>query len=384
MASNLHISFTNLKNCNKILKSASSLNDANLFTKIVIFGYLNDSLPSQETLSPNIEIKRAQIPQFTLFPHNLNKIMSLLFFYIKVLDFSRKFKPSVINIHALELLPLGVIIKKIIKCKLVYDAHELETERVVMTSSVKWIAKITERLFIKATDLVIVVSPMIEKYYRSLYNKINIITVKNCSVFHERYYSNYLRKHFKIHYNAFIYIYSGALHKKRNIPRLIEFFNTQNKNNRVIVFMGDGPLSNEIQSSKNYGKTIFWHPAVPLDMVTKIASSADIGIHLGEDICLSYQYCLPNKMFEYLMARIPQISTNLPQMGKFIVSNHIGRVVNNIHNKTLIETMEKIEQDIDLFDDKLEIAAKKFNWKPQGELYSQSINVMMTAQPKKF
>lgn len=384
MVKNLHISFTNLKNSNKILKSALSLQHANLFNEIVIYGYLSNGLSREETISSNIKIKRVKIPQYTHLPHKLKKLMILLVFCMKTLSYSRKFKPDVINIHALELLPLGFIIKKIVRCKLVYDAHELETERVVMTKSIKWIAKIIERLLIGVADLVIVVSPMIENYYKSLYKNINIITVKNCSIYHNKYVSNFFREHFKIKSDTFIYIYSGALHRKRNIPRLIDFFNTQNNNKRVIVFMGDGPLNHEIQASPNYGKTIFWHPAVPLDMVTKIASSADIGIHLGEDICLSYQYCLPNKMFEYLMARIPQIATNLPQMREIIESNGIGKVVKNIDDQTLLKTMETIEKDIHLFDDKLEVAAHKLNWEPEGQIYAQSIGAISPVNIENF
>lgn len=377
MSNNLHISFTNLKNSNKILKSALSLQHETVFRKIVIFGYLTDDLLEQEIISPDITIRRTKIPTTTHLPYLLKKFLALFVFYMKVLAYSRKFKPAVVNIHALELLPLGFIIKKMVRCKLVYDAHELETERVVMTKGIKWIANIIERLFIYATDLVVVVSPMIEDYYRSLYGKINIVTVKNCSVYHKKHNSNFFREHFKIDSDTYIYVYSGALHKKRNIPRLIDFFSKQNKSQRVIVFMGDGPLSHEIQASLNYGETIFWLPAVPLDMVTKIASSADIGIHLAEDVCLSYQYCLPNKMFEYLMARIPQITTNLPQMREFILGYSIGKIVNHIDDDTLLGTMSEIEKNIRLFDDKLENAAQKLNWRPEGQLYTQSLSALI-------
>ena len=377
MTNNLHISFTNLKNSNKILKSALCLQHETVFREIVIFGYLSDDLLEQEIISPDIKIRRVKIPTTTHLPYFLNKFIALFVFYMKVLAYSREFKPAVVNVHALELLPLGFTIKKKFRCKLVYDAHELETERVVMTKGIKWIANIIERLFIYATDLVVVVSPMIENYYRSLYPKINIVTVKNCSVYHEKHNSNFFREHFKINSDAYIYVYSGALHKKRNIPRLIDFFCKQNKRKRVIVFMGDGPLSHEIQASPNYGQTIFWHPAVSLDMVTKIASSADIGIHLAEDVCLSYQYCLPNKMFEYLMARIPQITTNLPQMREFILAYDIGKIVNHIDDDTLLCTMSEIESNIHLFDDKLESGAHKLNWEPEGRLYTQSLRALL-------
>ena len=55
-------------------------------------------------------------------------------------------------------------------------------------------------------------------------------------------------------------------------------------------------------SSKQIGQLLeHFHPVVSPEVLLKYTSSADFGVCFVEDSCLSW-YCLPNKLFEYLMA----------------------------------------------------------------------------------
>lgn len=60
---------------------------------------------------------------------------------------------------------------------------------------------------------------------------------------------------------------------------------------------------------------IYSYPAVSPDYT----SSADFGILFYENNCLNHNYCSPNKMFEYLMAEIPVIASNLYEMKRLII-----------------------------------------------------------------
>ena len=47
------------------------------------------------------------------------------------------------------------------------------------------------------------------------------------------------------------------------------------------------------------------HPAVRPQILAEYTASADVGMCLIEDTCLSYRYCMPNKLFEYFAAGVP-------------------------------------------------------------------------------
>ncbi|MBF4328677.1 glycosyltransferase, partial [Vibrio anguillarum] len=94
----------------------------------------------------------------------------------------------------------------------------------------------------------------------------------------------------------------------------------------VLVCMGYGPLEALIQEKAHQQSTIFFHPAVTPDVLLNYTSSADYGVSFIEDSCLSYRYCLPNKMFEYLMAGLPVLTSNLFEMKRLVEIEGVGIV----------------------------------------------------------
>ena len=99
--------------------------------------------------------------------------------------------------------------------------------------------------------------------------------------------------------------------------------------------MGYGSLLKEVKkAAKNYSN-IFFQDAVPLDEIQKYTSSADYGLNITENTCLSRYYALPNKLFEYTMARIPIIVSNDYERGKFVKENQVGFVVENTEKKSI-------------------------------------------------
>jgi glycosyltransferase involved in cell wall biosynthesis len=70
--------------------------------------------------------------------------------------------------------------------------------------------------------------------------------------------------------------------------------------------MGYGPMEKQInQYSEKYINIHFQEAVSPNDII-KYTSSADVGIfYSNTSWSLSYQYSLPNKFFEYLVAGLP-------------------------------------------------------------------------------
>lgn len=86
-----------------------------------------------------------------------------------------------VHCHDLNTLPIGVAIKLFFnkKVKVVYDAHEYETETVYLKGVERILAKAFERISIRKVDAVITVSESIASAYRKLYNIKKPFLVKN-------------------------------------------------------------------------------------------------------------------------------------------------------------------------------------------------------------
>ncbi len=67
-------------------------------------------------------------------------------------------------------------------------------------------------------------------------------------------------------------------------------------------------------------------PPVAADRVVGAIRDAQAGLALIQPSCLSYSLCLPNKVFEYMVAGLPILAADLPAIHAFVVPNRIGLV----------------------------------------------------------
>ena len=60
--------------------------------------------------------------------------------------------------------------------------------------------------------------------------------------------------------------------------------------------------------SKTNSQNIYLIKAVELNKILSVVSGANIGLCLVKKDCLSYEYSLPNKLFEYIYANLPTVA----------------------------------------------------------------------------
>ena len=145
------------------------------------------------------------------------------------------------------------------------------------------------------------------------------------------------------------------------------------------VILGEGEFGAKFKAfaeSKSYSERIHFMGAVQHSELLKYTAGADLGLALIENISISYYYALPNKLFEYIMAGIPLLSSNLPQMKNIIDIYDVGRYVDAENIPDIILLLKEMLHDDALMETyRLNCyrAAKELNWENEFSKFKELI-----------
>ena len=372
---NLHVAMNSFRYGSRILKETASLLKSGLVGHVYIAALHEEGLSEHEEIDAGRSVWRARLKSRKL-PRNLPaQLVKYLEFCAKVMRYARRKNIEVVNIHSLPLLPLGVLLKWSLGAKLVYDAHELETETYGLAGLRQAIARHVERILIEYADLVVVVGDGINDWYRGKYGLSNIVTVLNCPEFQEHQGTKRFHAELGIPDGKKIVLYQGGLVRGRGVERLLDIFAKYDDDRHVLVLMGYGELESRIKECADTHGNVYFQEAVDPTVVLKYTSSANVGISYIDNPSLNDHWCLPNKLFEYIMAGLPVIVNDVPEMRRVVNENKIGIVLNELTSESLVRALDELERfdTVELVRN-LKNAATKYSWQTQERAMINAYN----------
>ncbi len=332
----LHISHTDIRTDSRILKEVSTLETLkNCVT--ISFGVTSYERLTQKSERTNNNFKlinlllKPSLGMPRIF-RTFFALLSILELNIRFTYYGIKIKPKVVHCHDAIVLPAGLLIKKFSACNLIYDAHELESDVNEQTAIFsKYILKV-EKVCWPKVDLFVTVSDSIRQWYLHQHGEKKSIVVLNSpeirsnTIFESQKTlkeRGYLRKAFNIPKSEPIFLYTGFFTKGRGLSILLDIFGGIVKDAHFVL-VGYGPMKKEIIRYSNECPNIHHHEAVPHEDLVSLASSADYGLCIIENVSLSDYLCLPNKLFEYSFAGIYILGSRFPEIVSLVEQYDLG------------------------------------------------------------
>jgi len=375
MKKTLHLTHTDIETDARILKEMGVLAEAGYEISGLGIELEEGAAKSAIAFKANIHAIRLSSRQLKFMPRILRHVLSMCELMFKMLPQAIRIKPNIVHCHDTLVLPLGVIVKLLTRAKLVYDAHELESDRNGLTKLQGLLTLWVERLLWRFVDALIVVSPSIQTWYLDNIGLKPSAVILNAPLFFELGVSHedYLREKFKIPTESLIFIYVGMLGTGRGLELVTQAFLHQDVNSHI-VFLGFGELSSQLEQLAKSNRRFHLHKAVPHSQVVPIVRSADFGLCLIENVSLSDYFCLPNKLFEYFFAGVPVLASNFPDIKKLVYEYEVGKCC-DLKLEAIIAAIKELERC------GADFAFKNLHtltWKSQGqkllELYRQVLS----------
>jgi glycosyltransferase involved in cell wall biosynthesis len=287
-------------------------------------------------------------------------------------------KSGIIVANDLDTLPACWLVSKIRRLPLVYDSHEYFTEvpELIGRRFVRSFWLRIEKIIVPDLTYAYTVSESIAEAYSEAYN-VNFRVIRNLP---------YRLDHPLRHPDLFTcdpvrkIIYQGSLNPGRGLEFAILAMKHLEK--FQLQIFGDGPLRKDLENlvvENNLMNRVLFMGRIPLNQLSSYTCQASLGISLEENLGMNYYYSLPNKLFDYIQARIPVLVSDLPEMRKIVDGYNIGLVADSLEPANLArlinEMMNNDEKRI-TWKKNLRNAAEELCWENEAgklkEIYQEA------------
>lgn len=310
------------------------------------------------------------------------KLGSIVFYFsfgLKLFFALAKSNAEIYFAEDIYTLPFVVFWAKLKKSKIFYNSREIYSfigglrNKPVLQKVITSI----EKFFIKKVDLVLTTGEMDTEFLKKYYSINNVITVRNIPLYQKADHKFNFKKKYQIPNESKILLYQGILIDGRGIPNIIEALTKIP--NAVFILLGEGSEKEkfiELVKIKNLSERVFFIGSIPHNELINYTAAADIGLALIENISISYYHALPNKLFEYIMAEIPIISCDLPQMKNIVEKYKVGKIVNVDSINEIISSINELIDNENLFNEfkkNCSAASKELNWQNEYKVLQKEI-----------
>jgi len=309
--------------------------------------------------------------------YKLVKKKNSLAYYLKFLAILfkelRKTDSSIYIAEDIFTLPIVTFIAKFRGAKLYYNSREFYAFLAGLRNKPKTqgIIRKLENFFITKVDAVLVTGDGDAEFLQEYYGINNTVVIRNLPLNQKATAPKDFREMLNIPISNTILLYQGVILEGRGFEPL---FNAMTKvENCDLIVLGTGVFKTkyeQLAAELGIEKRIHFLGNIKQSELINYTAGADIGVSLIENISKSYYYALPNKLFEYIMANIPVLISDLPQMKKIVEDYNVGRFVSLETDGDLENVLAEMisgNEEIKNYKSKTVEASKGLNWQMEFE-----------------
>ncbi|WP_214811227.1 glycosyltransferase [Exiguobacterium sp. s181] len=287
--------------------------------------------------------------------------------------------------HANDLntLPQALLAGKVFnKGRIVYDSHEVQTDR----TGYGYIQSNLEGWLLPFVDTM-----MVENHTRAAHNEelygFYPYVLHNYPFYRPLDFS--LRKDLHalldLPKDEKILLYQGGIQAGRGLEQLV--LAAKDFKEGTLVMIGDGKLKPTIQQlieTEGVGDRVKMIDKVPVEALPYYTMNAYLGFQVLNNVCFNHYSASSNKLFEYLMAEVPVVSCDFPEIERVVAGNDVGVLVDSHDPQSIADGVNRMIEDQALYarvKENTKTAREKYNWDLEKEAL---LNVYANAAERKL
>ncbi len=294
--------------------------------------------------------------------------------------------------HDVPVFPLAVRLKDAWGSGLICDLHEIfpEQDEHFTTATARRYWRSIEHDGLTRADGIICVNDAVADYVRTRHAPGATMVVVNNSMPHmERgeLHGPTVRDYYPIAGDMRVILFAGSLGTHANLETVVSGFGAAQLDGWVLALLGDGPMREPLDAlirRRSLDGRVFLGRRAPEHELAQVISSADMGVIPYQPFGINYLVATPNKLFEYLQARLPIAASRLPMIERIVTSANVGGFVDFSTTEStaaglrhfVLETLPRIT------DESLETAASRFSWEREEASLFEVVGAATGSAPR--
>lgn len=294
-------------------------------------------------------------------------------FWNEAIELALEYKPDIIHCHDLDTLYAGVKLKKMLGCKLVYDAHEnypalmsLHLPRLFVFLLKKW-----ERWLMQSVDATITASTVLRDEFleREISPVIALGNYQDLESYTKITEADIqeIRTHLDIPTDLLSISYIGGFSPNR---LLLPFIEAANMLPEVQFHIwGDGPNRLVVEHAVANYENVLYHGWLHTNKLPLYFKTIDIIYYCLRVDYPGAVYNAPNTVAQAMAAGRPIIANDVGDLGRMVRSSGCGVLLDEINAKTIAKAIQQLK------DPEIRQKIGKKGFQAAKNIYnSQSIN----------
>ncbi|GAA1749501.1 glycosyltransferase family 4 protein [Agromyces humatus] len=175
-------------------------------------------------------------------------------------------------------------------------------------------------------------------------------------------------------------VHSGACLRSRNLIALIDAVEASDGRFTLDLFLtpnDPGHLA-EIAERAGASSTVRLNDPVPYSRLLAILNTFDVGVHVLPPLNFNNEWALPNKLFDYIQARLGVIVGPSREMASYVVEYGIGRVADGFDATAIAEVLAGVRTDeVAAWKSSAGLAADELSAERQNIVWATAVERLM-------
>lgn len=175
-------------------------------------------------------------------------------------------------------------------------------------------------------------------------------------------------------------VHSGACLRNRRLQDTIEGVTRSRANVTLDMFLTPNHPDHLIElraMAAESGGRVRVHDPVPYERLNDTLRGFDVGVFVLEPLNFGYRWALPNKLFDYVQARLGVLVGPSPETAEFVRMTSIGRVTEGFGPDAIARALDDLAADeVSAWKSASHSQAKELSAEPQIAVWRRAIDAL--------